>query len=294
MVGLALEGGGSRGSYHIGVMKAFIEAEYNFSGFVGTSIGAINAAAFAQGDFKKAADMWTGITTEQLFDAEFCKLLKIGESKWDLHNFTDASQSLRKIIDEHGVDTSRIRELIDDTISEEKMRSSGHDYGLVTVCINEMKPYELYIEDIEQGELLSYISASACVPGFHPVVIGKNTFADGALYNNCPINMLINKGYKEIVAVRTKAPGVYRAVRAPKGVKIRKIVPKHDLGNVMIFDPKRIRENIAYGYRDGLEALREIREPKEKLYPLSSLSSLPSLSSRRKTAKEHNSPETDQ
>ena len=255
MLGMALEGGGSRGAYHIGVMKACLEAGYDFDGFVGTSIGAINAAVFAQGDFQKAVDMWTNVTTEQLFDADTYKLLKIGESKWDMQLLTEAREGLKKIIDEHGIDTSRIKELISENIDESRIRERGRDLGLVTVAANEMKPYELYLEDIPQGELALYLEASSCIPGFQPAVIGKNTYLDGGLYNNCPTNMLIKKGYKEIVVVRTKAPGVYRLFTIPKDVKITMVVPKHDLGNIMIFSPKKILENIDFGYQDGRKAL---------------------------------------
>ena len=255
MIGMALEGGGSRGAYQIGVMKAFLEAGYEFGGFAGTSIGAINAAMFAQGDFQKAVEMWSNVTTEQLFDSETYKLLKIGESKWDMRLLSEARVGLRKIIDEHGVDTSRIREIIGSNINEQKIRERGCDYGLVTVSTNERKPYELFIEDIPQGELAHYIEASSCLPGFHPVVIGKNSYIDGGLYNNCPTNMLIKKGYKEIVVVRTKAPGVYRIFSIPKDVKITMVVPKHDPGNIMLFSQKKIMENIEHGYLDGLKAI---------------------------------------
>jgi len=256
MIGMVLEGGGSRGAYHIGVMKAYLEAGYSFGGFAGTSIGAINAAIFAQGDFQKAVDMWTNVTTEQLFDADTYKLLKIGESKWDMRLLTEAGKGLKKIIDEHGVDTSRIRELISSNLDEERIRERGCDLGLVTVSTNERKPYELYLEDIPQGELAHYIEASACLPGFQPVVIGENTYIDGGLYNNCPTNMLIRKGYKEIVVVRTKAPGVYRLIVIPKDVRVTMVVPKHDLGNIMVFSPKKISENIEAGYLDGLKSLK--------------------------------------
>ena len=257
MIGMALEGGASRGAYQIGVMKAYLEAGYRFDGFVGTSIGAINAAAFAQGDFQRAEEMWLGITTDMLFDAEVSKLIKIGESKWDMSFLPDLKIGLKKVIDEHGIVTSKIRALISSIIDEEKMRGGACDYGLVTVSVREMRPYELFLEDIPQGELLSYIIASSRVPGFKPVVIGDNTFIDGAVYNSCPINMLIRKGYDEIIAVRTKAPGVYRIVKAPKGVVIRRIVPKKDLGNIMVFSPERIAENIELGYKDGRQALSE-------------------------------------
>jgi len=104
---------------------------------------------------------------------------------------TDASKGFIRIVLEHGMDTTRIREFIARNISEDKIRARGCDFGLVTISIFERKPYELFLEDIANGELLSYIAASACVPGFKPVVIGDRTFIDGCLHSSCPINMLI-------------------------------------------------------------------------------------------------------
>ena len=49
MIGLVLEGGVARGAYHIGVVKAYLEAGYKFDGYAGTSVGAINAAMIAHG-----------------------------------------------------------------------------------------------------------------------------------------------------------------------------------------------------------------------------------------------------
>ena len=56
--GLTLEGGGARGAYHIGAVKALLENGYEFGAIVGTSIGAINAAFLAQGDFDEIYKMW--------------------------------------------------------------------------------------------------------------------------------------------------------------------------------------------------------------------------------------------
>jgi len=257
MIGLALEGGASRGAYHIGVIKAYLEAGYKFDGIVGTSIGAINAAALAQGDFQAMEEMWLELTTEKLFDSDVSKLIEIGKSKWDMRYFTDVTNGLRNIIEQRGIDTSRIRSIIYDFIDEQKVRDSGCDFGLVTISITDKRPYELYLEDIPDGLLLPYIEASSCVPGFKPVVIDNNTFMDGALYNSCPVNMLIRKNYTEIVIVRTRAPGVYRMVKAPEGVKLRKIMPKRDLGNVLIFSPEKIKENIELGYIDGMRSLKD-------------------------------------
>ena len=255
MTGLVLEGGGSRGAYQIGVVKAYLEAGYKFDGFAGTSIGAINAAALAQGSFKRTEEMWRNMTTEQLFDDEISKLMKIGESKWDMRLLGDITSGLKKVFGEHGIDTSKIKAIIENVISEKRIRASGRDFGLVTVSVTEMRPYEMYLEDIPEGELLRYIMASSCIPGFKPVVIGKNTFTDGGIYNNCPVNMLIKKGYDEIIVVRTNAPGVYRRVKAPKDVTIRKITPKGDIGNILVFSPEKIEKNIEKGYLDGARAI---------------------------------------
>jgi len=257
MVGLALEGGGSRGAYQVGVVKAYLEAGYRFDGYVGTSIGAINAAAFAQGDFEKAEEMWLSLTTSELFNSDARKLLEIGKNKWSVRYLRDVRKGLRKIIEEHGIDTSKIKSVIAGFIDEERVRASGCDYGLVTVSVNEKKPYELFLRDIQEGLLLPYIEASSCVPGFQPVVIGENTFTDGALYNSCPINMLVRENYTEIIAVRTKAPGVYRRIKAPKNVTIKVIKPRRSLGNMLIFSPEKIKENIGLGYLDGLKSLKE-------------------------------------
>ena len=39
MLGVALEGGGARGAFHVGAIKALLEEGYEIDGIVGTSIG---------------------------------------------------------------------------------------------------------------------------------------------------------------------------------------------------------------------------------------------------------------
>ena len=53
MVGVALEGGGARGAYHIGALKALRKCGIYPRAYVGTSIGSVNAALAAIGNMKK-------------------------------------------------------------------------------------------------------------------------------------------------------------------------------------------------------------------------------------------------
>ena len=56
--GLILAGGGAKGAYQIGAWKALIELGIQIEAIAGTSIGAINGAFIAQGDFDKALTVW--------------------------------------------------------------------------------------------------------------------------------------------------------------------------------------------------------------------------------------------
>ena len=64
--GLVLGGGGSRGSYELGVWKALRELEVELNVVTGTSIGAINGAMIAQGDYEMALSLWNQIETDKV------------------------------------------------------------------------------------------------------------------------------------------------------------------------------------------------------------------------------------
>lgn len=259
MRGLALEGGGARGAYHIGVVKAYLENGYEFDGFVGTSIGAINAAILAQGDFDKALELWPNISMEQIFDEEEQHVLQLmdrSELKRDTKLPSNMKKALAKIIEGRGVNTSKMKTFLESYINEERVRGSGKDFGLVTISVNERKPYELMLEDIPQGSLVNYIMASASFPGFRPETIDEKVFLDGGFYNKCPVNLLADRGYDEIIAVRS-APGPLRKIDSE--AKITVISPRESLGSILLFTAKNSEVNIKLGYYDGLRSIKNLR-----------------------------------
>ena len=255
MLGLALEGGAARGAYHIGVVKALMENGYEFDGFVGTSIGAINAAMLAQGDMDVALEVWRNITMEQIFDVEEQHILDViehGELWFNKEYHGKLRRAALKVIKGGGVDTAKIEALLSKYIDERKLRDSGKDFGLVTVAANRLKPYELMLDDIPQGELVDFVMASASIPGFRPKVIDEKKFLDGGIYNNCPVNLLLRNGYDRIIAIRTMAPGIVRKLDSEENVTV--ISPSVNLGNIMLFTQKNCEAGMAAGYNDGLRA----------------------------------------
>ena len=258
MRGLALEGGGARGAYHIGVVKALYESGYEFDGFVGTSIGAINAAILAQGDFNKALELWTDISMDKVFDMDNQLLLQFTDLKHirlDVALPADIRKALAKVVYAGGLNTNKIKAMIEKYISEEKLRKSQKDFGLVTVSILELKPYELMLEDIPSAQLTNYLMASASLPGLQREKIGEKSFLDGGYYDNCPHSLLNKRGYDEIIVVRTKAPGVFRKIEDDHKIKV--ITARKGLGNILLFTPENSAANIALGYSDGLRFATE-------------------------------------
>ena len=79
-VGLVLSGGGGKGAYELGVWKALVEMKLDkyIEVISGTSIGAFNAALFAQGDMDNAQALWDEVTMEKLVPMTKMDLLKKG------------------------------------------------------------------------------------------------------------------------------------------------------------------------------------------------------------------------
>jgi len=258
MFGLALEGGGVKGAFHMGAVKALLEEGYEFGGVTGTSIGALNGAIIAQGDFEAGYRLWEGMDAPLLFDIEEKQYRKLIDRRIDKELLLKLAARMGEIIENKGIDTVKMRQVVESIVDEEKLRRSVTDFGLVTVSITDLKPLELYKEDIPEGRMIDYLMASASFPGFKLNPIGNKYFIDGAFYDNCPVNLLARKGYKEIIAVRTLGPGIIQNVKY-RNLKITNIIPSEDLGMPLDFNRELINRNLQMGYYDTMRSLKSLR-----------------------------------
>ncbi len=252
MYGLVLEGGGARGAYHVGAYKALRELNIEIGGIAGSSIGAINGAMMVQGDYELLEKVWYSINSYDLFDINL-----------NLHeiNFSYLLHQSKEILANRGLDTSKVRELFDTYIDEDKIRSSDIDLGIVTVNLTDKKPMELYKEDIPKGKLIDFLIASANLPAFRIEEVDGKKYLDGGFYNNLPIDMLANKGYKDIIAVRTRAMGIVRRIKG-KDLRIIYIQPIESLGGVLEaldFNRERAENLIKLGYYDTMKVFKKLK-----------------------------------
>lgn len=246
--GLVLEGGGAKGSFHIGAVKALFEMGYTFDGVSGTSIGAFNAAMIASGDFEKLMALWNRVDTAMLFDFDDSALKNMADLRAAPNAIAYMAAQFKKFFGAKGIDTTKIKQLISDNVDEEKLRASPTDFAMVTVSFSDLKPFELRKEEIPRGQLADYIMASASFPGFRTSPIGERRYIDGGVYNNLPIDVLVDQGYEEITAVRTFSIGRIKKPKKIDGVKILYILPPEPLGSILIFDQQVIQKNIRLGY----------------------------------------------
>lgn len=247
---IALCGGGTKGAYELGAWRALRELGMEYHIVAGTSIGAINGALMASGDYGTAGELWRTIRMEDVM----AEGLSLSATIEGMYNQREAIRPfLKKYVKNKGADISPFVEFIGRMVDEDKVRASQTDYGLVTVKISSMKALELTKREIPQGKLKDFIMASASVfPIFPMHKIDGETYLDGCYYDNLPIDLALKMGADEVVAIDLHTSPSHPAyVGKPYVVYIS---PSRPLGTILDFDRQAIDGNIELGYWDTMKA----------------------------------------
>ncbi len=277
MTGLALEGGGARGAYHMGAVKALYELGHKPNAVAGTSIGALNGAFIVQGDMDTACGLWEDMNPSLVFDVDDEMMEKLRGKELDRETWSYFAGKVRDLIKNKGLSTTKIRQLLELYIDEGKVRRSKMDLGIVTVSLSDRKPLELFMQDIPAGQLHEYLMASAYLPAFRMERLNGKYYLDGGFYDKCPVEMLARKGCGKIFAIHVTPT----RDRSNYDADVTHINPSENLGGILAFEGNRTRKNMKMGYYDTIRSLKGYRgrlycivPPKEDAC-LSALLSLP-------------------
>ena len=245
MFGLVLEGGGTKGAYHIGAYKAIVELGIDVGCIVGSSIGAVNGALFAQGDWEQAERIWDNICANDVVS-----LPKSADTE-NLLDIRNLQTLIKEIQTKKGLDISPFENMLRAVIDESKLRSGSTGFGLATFNLTGIKEQQLFLKDIPNGKLVDYLVASCCLPGFRPKKIGKSVYLDGGVKNNLPVDMLLKAGFKDIICVEVKGVGMYKHIT---GAGCNIISIKSGGGDVgtLDFSSRSIAQAKMLGYFDAL------------------------------------------
>ncbi len=194
---LVLAGGGGKGAYQIGAWAALKEIGVSFDAIAGTSIGSINGALIAAGDYEKAHRLWKNISidkgikiTEELPDSENL----FGRKNWGV--------LFKEVLKNGGLDASPTADFISQYIDEKAVRSSGIPFYIVTVQMTQgVTPREIAIEEIPDGELIDYLMASSNIPLATGIGPEGEKFLDGGVYDNIPLMTLKKRGYNKLIVI---------------------------------------------------------------------------------------------
>ncbi len=246
---LVLNGGGSRGAYEIGAWQAFSELGVRFDGVYGTSIGALNAALFAQGDLDGAVKLWSNITVKQIMAVEDEDDFAI-ESM--IHRKRDVVPFLMENARHLRMDISPLEALVRAHLDEGRIRASGLRLGIMTCKAPQLAGAPMRLEDMKSGSLCDWVIASAsCFPIFPARHIDGQRYIDGGYFDNLPIDMALSDGMDEVVAVELHPYHSHPEFgRMPWLTTVK---PLKGLGGFLDFNPDLLRRSRLLGYHDALK-----------------------------------------
>lgn len=251
--GLVLAGGGTKGAYQLGAYKALKELNIKITCIVGASIGGLNGALILQDNLEQMENLYKEIKITDILKIE--KEIDTNKNIFDMKNLYAL---ITQYYQDNGIDNGPLRELVNKYIDIDKIYKSDIDFGIITYSIKDRTARQVFKNDIKPEELIDYLLASACFPIFKPQKIDDEEFFDGGLYDNVPVNMLIEKGYKNIIVLDIAGTG-YRRKNLSRDVYVKIINSSNIQGGVFEFNQETIQYNIRLGYLDTLRAFNKIQ-----------------------------------
>ena len=133
---LVLAGGGTRGSYQNGAVRALRRiGQDDWNLVTGTSIGALNAALIVQKDYKAMDTMWHNLKQEQIINGSFSVDMDLQDMINDRAQIMNFAKDFLK---DKGADISPLIAYIRKLYQPEKFFESHTDFGCV-VCRHRTK-----------------------------------------------------------------------------------------------------------------------------------------------------------
>ena len=254
--GLVLAGGGAKGAYQIGAWKAMREMGVTFNAVAGVSIGSINGALIVADEYEKALELWQTVTVDKGVNIE--EELPDPENLFSKKNWVTL---FREFIKKKGIDASPTRDFLSDYIDEKKIRKQKTPFAIVTVQMTQgVKPLELFLDDIPEGQLIDYLLASSNVPLVAGIGPEGERFLDGGVYNNVPVSVLRKSGYNRLIVVDISTiKGVSNDLDFTNS-EIIYIKPYNtdDIGAAFDFDSQTIEMRMEMGYLDTRKAFSKL------------------------------------
>ena len=250
-VGLALGGGGARGFAELGVLRVLEQEKIPIDIIVGTSVGSLIAALYADtGDVLQLEFEALMIKEEDIFDRDLMSFWSGGFVKGE-----------------------RIEKFLETRLKHKTIETLKVPFAAVATDLRTGKTVVL-----DRGSVSRAVHASAAIPGvFVPVVLDDRTLVDGGVTDPIPADVARKKGAEVVIAVAIPAEVPSEAPSNPIQVALHAVtvmseeigrcgalaadvVITPDVGNVPYDDFNQKKRLIEAGANATREALPKIRE----------------------------------
>jgi NTE family protein len=190
-VAFVFGGGGARGAFQVGALKALFEAGFEPDILVGTSVGAANAAflalnGFNQQGLEKLNETWGEALTAELLPSNYLWLtvrsLFHRTSDYPVHR-------MRNFFVEHGLDPEmKFRDIKDVKLY------------LVSADLKQCQPY-VYGFDTEEEVLEGLLASTTLPPWVSPITKKDSLLIDGGAVSPLAVETALKAGAEEVVAL---------------------------------------------------------------------------------------------
>ena len=162
--GVVLEGGGARGAYQIGALKAVTEAGIRIGAVAGASVGALNGAFLCMGDLKAAEELWGNLAYSQILNVEDETIRAIKTLGLKASTVPQLMAEARKVVSGRGLDITPFKELLEKYVDEEKIRSSPCDLYVTSLSVTDWREVVFDVKQAPPGTIKDVLLASAFFP----------------------------------------------------------------------------------------------------------------------------------
>lgn len=277
--GLCLAGGGGKGSYQIGAIKALksLGIDTKIKAVSGASIGGLNALFFASMSMDEAESLWKQVNNLDYLDIDpvsgYCdrsKLIERLRTKPDYERLKYSGIDCyvcTAVVANSPVASTRslgFREDIKAYNLFDEMVSDAEKSGL------EMESRYTRINDMDRESIIQYMLATSSIPlVYAPVVINNEKHIDGGFKDNCPIRPLIDEAEcTDLIIIKLGKSTEYDLYLASRAESIIEIVPSASIGDTILsgtldFSPDKVEYRMQLGYYDTLRAFDAARRRAE-------------------------------
>jgi NTE family protein len=229
--GLVLTGGGARGAYQVGVLRWVARnfPDLRIPILTGVSAGAVNVAKLAAspGTLRQAVEelssLWSELTPDRIFRVDAAT---IGSQalRWGVRLVSGGAPAPQV---KAFLDTTPLRELLDETLAAVNGEITGIDYNLhrgairaaaviatsystgKTVTFARGHEIQPWIRPQRHAVLtpltVDHVMASAALPVFFPAIrVGDQYYGDGGIRLAAPLSPALHLGANRLLAVSTR------------------------------------------------------------------------------------------